>query len=59
MKVSELLKTDQVTISVELFPPKKGSQLENYKAIVGQMAELKPSYISCTYGATGGTSDTQ
>ena len=57
MKVSELLKTDQVTISVELFPPKKGSQLENYKAIVGQLAELKPSYISCTYGATGGTSD--
>ncbi len=57
MKVSELLKTDQVTISVELFPPKKGSQLENYKAIVGQMAELKPAYISCTYGATGGTSD--
>lgn len=57
MKVSELLKTDQVTISVELFPPKKGSQLENYKVIVGQMAELKPSYISCTYGATGGTSD--
>ncbi|MCI7243342.1 MAG: methylenetetrahydrofolate reductase [NAD(P)H] [Lachnobacterium sp.] len=57
MKVSELLKSDQVTISVELFPPKMGSQLENYKAIVGQMAELKPSYISCTYGATGGTSD--
>lgn len=57
MKVSELLKSDKVTISVEFFPPKKGSQLENYKAIVGQMAELKPSYISCTYGATGGTSD--
>ena len=57
MKVSELLKSDKVTISVELFPPKKGSQLENYKAIVGQMAEPKPSYISCTYGATGGTSD--
>ena len=57
MKVSELLKSDKVTISVELFPPKKGSQLENYKAIVGQMAELKPSYISCTQGATGGTSD--
>ena len=57
MKVSELLKSDKVTISVELFPPKKGSQLENYKAIVGRMAELKPSYISFTYGATGGTSD--
>lgn len=57
MKVSELLREDKVTISCELFPPKKGSQLENYKAIVGKMAELKPSYISCTYGATGGTSD--
>ena len=57
MKVSELLKSDKVTISFELFPPKKGSQLENYKAIVCRMAELKPSYISCTYGATGGTSD--
>ena len=57
MKVVELLKEDKVTISCELFPPKKGSQLDNYKAIVGKMAELKPSYISCTYGATGGTSD--
>jgi len=57
MKVSELLKEDKVTISCELFPPKKGSLLDNYKAIVGKMAELKPSYISCTYGATGGTSD--
>lgn len=57
MKVAEILKKDQVTISCELFPPKKGAQLENYKAIVAMTAELKPSYISCTYGATGGTSD--
>ena len=57
MKVSDILKDNKVTISCELFPPKKGSQLENYKAIVAQTAELKPSYISCTYGATGGTSD--
>jgi methylenetetrahydrofolate reductase (NADPH) len=57
MKVSELLKENKVTISCELFPPKQGSQLENYKAIVEQMAKLKPAYISCTYGATGGTSE--
>ena len=43
MKVSQILKEDKVTISCELFPPKKGSQLDNYKAIVGKMAELKPS----------------
>lgn len=57
MKISNLLKEDKVTISCELFPPKQGAQLENYKAIVAKTAELKPAYISCTYGATGGTSD--
>ena len=57
MKILELLKEDKVTISCELFPPKLGSQLENYKTIVAKTAELKPAYISCTYGATGGTSD--
>ena len=57
MKVSEILKQDKVTISCEIFPPKKGAQLENYKSIVAEMAKLKPAYISCTYGATGGTSD--
>ena len=57
MKVSELLKKENVTISCELFPPKQGAQLENYKKIVAEMAALKPAYLSCTYGATGGTSD--
>lgn len=57
MKVSEILKQDKVTISCEIFPPKKGAQLDNYKSIVAEMAKLKPAYISCTYGATGGTSD--
>lgn len=57
MKVSQILKQDKVTISCEIFPPKKGAQLDNYKSIVAEMAKLKPAYISCTYGATGGTSD--
>ena len=57
MKISSLLKEDKVTISCELFPPKQGSQLEDYKKIVAETAALKPAYISCTYGATGGTSD--
>lgn len=57
MKLTELLKSDEVTISCELFPPKKGAQLANYKKIVKEMAELKPAYMSVTYGATGGTSD--
>lgn len=57
MRLTELLKSDEVTISCELFPPKQGAQLENYKRIVKEMAGVKPAYISVTYGATGGTSD--
>lgn len=57
MRLTDLLNSEKVTISCELFPPKQGSQLANYKKIVGDMAELKPAYMSVTYGATGGTSD--
>ena len=57
MRLTELLNKDEVTISCELFPPKQGAQLENYKNIVIDMAALKPAYMSVTYGATGGTSD--
>ena len=57
MRLTELLNKDEVTISCELFPPKQGAQLENYKNIVKEMAALKPAYMSVTYGATGGTSD--
>lgn len=57
MKISEILKSEKVGISCELFPPKLGSQLENVKEVVKEMAKLKPSYMSITYGATGGTSE--
>ena len=57
MKISELLRNGKVGISCELFPPKLGSQLGSVKEIVREMAEIKPVYMSITYGATGGTSD--
>lgn len=57
MKVSEILKEDKITISCEMFPPKKEAQLDNYRETAIAIADLKPSYLSCTYGATGGTSD--
>lgn len=57
MRLTELLHTEKVTISCELFPPKQGAQLANYKQTVADMAALKPAYMSVTYGATGGTSD--
>lgn len=57
MKISELLKNREVTISCELFPPKKGSELKKAHEVVRKMAELKPAFISVTYGASGGISE--
>ncbi len=57
MKISELLKTKEVTISCELFPPKKGSELKKAHELVHEMAKLGPAFISVTYGASGGISE--
>lgn len=55
MKITELLKDDKPCISCELFPPKAGSELQNALKIVDEIAEIKPHFMSVTYGA-GGTS---
>ena len=55
MKITERLKDDKPCISCELFPPKAGSELQNALKIVDKIAEIKPHFMSVTYGA-GGTS---
>lgn len=57
MRISEILSSSKIGISCELFPPKLGSQLSNVKNVVKEMAQIHPSYMSITYGATGGTSE--
>ena len=57
MKISELLRTKEVTISCELFPPKKGKKKKKAHEIVKEMAKVKPSFMSVTYGASGGISE--
>jgi len=56
MKISDILDSGKVTVSCELFPPKHGSLLAGAKEIVRKTAELRPSFISITYNAGGGTS---
>lgn len=56
MKIIDQLLQDKVTISCELFPPKEGSQIEQVKEVVGALSTLKPTFMSVTYGAGGGTS---
>jgi len=57
MKIIDILKSGKVSVSCELFPPKHGSGLVGAKSVVRKVAELKPSFISVTYGAGGGTSE--
>lgn len=55
MKIADLLKSDKICISCELFPPKQGTELNNALEIVDRISQSRPSYMSVTYGA-GGTS---
>ena len=66
MKVVDLVSSEKPSVSFEIFPPKRQdpslfgeaenlAALERTKAVVRQIAETRPSFISVTYGAAGGT----
>ena len=54
-KIRDILKTESVTVSFEVFPPKKADAYESVRDAVLQIADLKPSFMSVTYGAGGTT----
>jgi len=56
MKIIDILKKDTLTLSFEVFPPKSETSFESVKAATEEIAKLKPSFMSVTYGAGGGTS---
>lgn len=55
MKIREILNQDKPTVSFEVFPPKKDTDFANVEAAALDIAALKPSYMSVTYGAGGST----
>ena len=52
MKISEIYKQKK-SLSFEIFPPKKDSELKNIDGTLEILCELKPDYISVTFGAGG------
>ncbi len=56
MKIKDLLNTGKLSLSFEVFPPKTETVFENVKSATEKIAKLKPSFMSVTYGAGGGTS---
>ena len=56
MKLTELFRKDQLMLSFEVFPPKTDTAFDSVKTATEEIAKLKPSFMSVTYGAGGGTS---
>ncbi len=56
MKLTELFKGDKLSLSFEVFPPKTDMAFDSVKAATEEIAKLRPSFMSVTYGAGGGTS---
>lgn len=56
MKITDLLSKESFSLSFEVFPPKTESNFETVKDATEMIAKLRPSFMSVTYGAGGGTS---
>ena len=66
MKITKLISSARPSVSFEIFPPKRQAPslfgegdaekaMERTKDVVRRIAAEKPSFISVTYGAAGGT----
>lgn len=56
MRIIHRLNEEGIHISFEVFPPKTDAGFQKVLQATEKIAELKPAYISVTYGAGGGTS---
>lgn len=56
MKIRDILGKGKPTLSFEVFPPKTEDNYESVEKAAMEIAAKKPSFMSVTYGAGGGTS---
>ncbi len=59
MYISDLFKKDKTVFSFEVFPPKKTSSIDTIYETLEELSDLKPDFISVTYGAGGNRSDSK
>lgn len=57
MKVIDLINGKRPSLSFEIFPPKTSDNFSAVESAAEKIAQLKPSFMSVTYGAGGGTSE--
>ena len=56
MKITDIINSEKPSLSFEVFPPKTSDNYDSVRFAVDEIADLKPSFMSVTYGAGGGTS---
>ncbi len=57
MHIRELLSTGRPSFSFEFFPPKTEAGLESLRDTIRGLRDLRPTFVSVTYGAGGSTRD--
>ena len=57
MKIAEIHKKKKNVLSFEIFPPKKDEELKNIDATLEILCDLKPDFISVTFGAGGSSNN--
>ncbi|MAY73440.1 MAG: methylenetetrahydrofolate reductase [NAD(P)H] [Phycisphaerae bacterium] len=55
MHIRDIFRTRRTTVSFEFFPPKTEQAAQDLYANIAELEELKPSFVSVTYGAGGST----
>ncbi len=55
MKLKKLFKNTEPSLSFEVFPPKSTTAFDSVRHATEEIAALRPSFMSVTYGAGGGT----
>jgi methylenetetrahydrofolate reductase (NADPH) len=55
MHIADVFARDKATFSFEFFPPKSDEAAETLFQTINELVELKPSFVSVTYGAGGST----
>ncbi len=56
-RIPDLFPQTERTYSFEFFPPKTDQGLAQLFETIGRLAALQPDYMTCTYGAGGGSRD--
>jgi methylenetetrahydrofolate reductase (NADPH) len=57
MKISDVFIHKKPVLSFEIFPPKKAAALQSIDGTLRQLCQLKPDFVSVTFGAGGSAVD--